>query len=327
MEDFFMRRMLLSAVSAAVMLLAACGSDSPAASGSTTGSTPPTAGATTPAVGVTTPAPAATEVATSSTLPAPSKIISLSPTATEDLYAIGAGGQVLAVDDQSNYPAEVLNKPHDLSGYQPNVEAIAALRPDLVLIGDDSSGLSKQLDALGLKTWIGAAATSLDDVYTQIEQLGALTGHIGAAAELVSKMQTDIDATVKATPKPATSLTYYHELDNTYYSITENTFIGHVYTLFGMHSIANLQQVSSDYPQLSAEAIIGANPDFIFLADGGFGESPQTVAARPGWSTLKAVTNGNVIVVDADISSRWGPRIVDCITAISADISKAAVAG
>ncbi len=312
-----MKRMLVSAVTTAVMLLAACGDDSPA----TSGSTPP------PTAAVSTPASTAAPAPTTSTLPPASKIISLSPTATEVLYAVGAGSQVLAVDDQSNYPPEVLDKPHDLSGYQPNVEAIAALKPDLVLIGDDSSGLSTQLKGLGLSTWVGAAATSFDDVYTQIEQLGALTGHIGEATELVSKMQADINSAVTAAPKPAASLTYYHELDNTYYSITENTFIGQVYALFGMHSIADLQEVSTDYPQLSAEAIISANPDFIFLADGGFGESPQTVAARPGWSSLKAVTNGNVIVVDADIASRWGPRIVDYVKAISADISKAAVAG
>jgi iron complex transport system substrate-binding protein len=306
----------LTAAFATVVLLAACGSDTPAAS-----SAPQATAA------VTTEASVAPQVSTTSTLPPLSRIVSLSPTATEMVYAIGAGGQVLAVDDQSNYPAEVLDKPHDLSGYQPNVEAIAALKPDLVLIGDDTSGLSKQLGALGVPTWVGLAATSFDGVYDQIEQLGALTGHVADAAALVLKMQTDIDAAVKAAPKPAQPLTYYHELDNTYYSVTENTFIGQVYSLFGMHSIADLQEVSTDYPQLSAEAIISANPDFIFLADGGFGESPETVAARPGWANLKAVTNGNVVVVDADIASRWGPRIVDYIKDISAAVSKAVAAG
>jgi iron complex transport system substrate-binding protein len=243
------------------------------------------------------------------------------------LFAIGADGPLVAVDDQSNYPPQVLDKPHDLSGYQPNVEAIAAIKPDLVLIGDDSSGLSKQLQALGLKTWVGPAAASFDDVYTQIEQLGALTGHIGEAAQLVSQMQTEISAAVDAAPKPSKPMTYYHELDNTYYSITENTFIGQVYALFGLQSIADTQEVSSDYPQLSAESIITADPDFIFLADGGFGESPATVAARPGWANLKAVTAGNVVVVDADISSRWGPRIVDYIKNIASVVGKTVAAG
>jgi iron complex transport system substrate-binding protein len=243
------------------------------------------------------------------------------------LYAIGAGDQVIAVDDQSDYPPEVLDKPHDLSGYQPNVEAIAALKPDLVVIGDDSSGISKQLDALGLQTWVGEAATSFDNVYEQLEELGAVTGHGDEAASLVAQMQAKISAAIATAPKPDAPLTYYHELDNTYYSITENTFIGQVYALFGLQSIADFEEVSSDYPQLSAEAVIAADPDFIFLADGAFGESPETVAARPGWSSLKAVTNGNVIVVDEDISSRWGPRIVDYIEAIAAAMEKAVAAG
>ena len=305
----------LIAVATTTMLLAGCGDDNKAA-----GTTPQVTAA------VTTQASVEPQASTTSTLP-PARIVSLSPTATEMLYAIGADGPLVAVDDQSNYPPQVLDKPHDLSGYQPNVEAIAAIKPDLVLIGDDSSGLSKQLQALGLTTWVGPAATSFDDVYTQIEQLGALTGHVGEAAELVSQMQTEISAAVAAAPKPSTPMTYYHELDNTYYSITENTFIGQVYALFGLQSIADTQEVSSDYPQLSAESIITADPDFIFLADGGFGESPATVAARPGWANLKAVTAGNVVVVDADISSRWGPRIVDYIKNIASVVSKTMASG
>jgi iron complex transport system substrate-binding protein len=307
---------VLAAVSASVLLLQACGSDTKVSS-----STPDVT------TGVTSQASSPPQASTTSTLPAVTRIVSLSPTATEMLFAIGADGQLLAVDDQSNYPPQVLDKPHDLSGFQPNVEAIAALKPDLVLIGDDSSGLSKQLEALGLSTWVGAAATSFDDVYTQIEQLGARTGHIGEAAALVSMMQAQIDATLKAAPKPTKPLTYYHELDNTYYSVTKNTFIGQVYALFGLQSIADSQAGSGNYPQLSAESIIQADPDFIFLADGGFGESPETVAARPGWANLKAVTAGRVVVVDADTSSRWGPRIVDYIKNISAVVTQAATTG
>ena len=306
----------LIAVVTTTMLLAGCGDDNRAA-----GTTPQITAA------ATTQASLEPQASTTSTLPPATRIVSLSPTATEMLFAIGADGPLVAVDDQSNYPPQVLDKPHDLSGYQPNVEAIAAIKPDLVLIGDDSSGLSKQLQALGLTTWVGPAASSFDDVYTQIEQLGALTGHIGEAAQLVSQMQTEISAAVAAAPKPSKPMTYYHELDNTYYSVTENTFIGQVYALFGLQSIADTQEVSSDYPQLSAESIITANPDFIFLADGGFGESPATVAARPGWANLKAVTGGNVVVVDADISSRWGPRIVDYIKNIASVVGKTVAPG
>ena len=315
-----MKRILVPIALAAVLLPGACGDDSPGSSD--TGAPPQSTTAAAP-----TQPTELTEAPTTSVGPIAGQIVSISPTGTEMLYAIGAGDQVIAVDDRSDYPPEVLDKPHDLSGYQPNVEAIATLKPDLVVIGDDSSGISKQLDALGLRTWVGEAATSFDNVYEQLEQLGAATGHVAEAAQLVMRMQADMAAAIAAAPKPAEPLTYYHELDNTYYSITENTFIGQVYALFGLQSIADFQEVSSDYPQLSAEAIISANPDFIFLADGAYGESPQTVAARPGWSALKAVTNGTVIVVDEDISSRWGPRIVDYVKSIAAAMNKAVTAG
>jgi iron complex transport system substrate-binding protein len=315
------RKTLLPAFAAALLFAAACGDDAqPAAQ----------AGTSVPATTLVAPSTstAATQpTATDPPGPVPEHIVSISPTATEMLYAIGASDQVIAVDDQSNYPPEVLQKPHDLSGYQPNVEAIAALHPDLVVIGDDSSGISKQLESVDVHTWVGLAATSFDEVYEQIEQLGAITGHVTEAAHLVTQMRQDIHDAVLGAPHPAAPLTYYHELDNTYYSITENTFIGQVYSLFGLRSIADFEEVSSDYPQLSAEAIIGADPDFIFLADGGFGESPETVAARPGWADLKAVKNGNVVVIDADVSSRWGPRIVDFIESLSTAIAKAVPAG
>ena len=139
----------LIAVVTTTMLLAGCGDDSTAA-----GTTPQITAA------ATTQASLEPQASTTSTLPPATRIVSLSPTATEMLFAIGADGPLVAVDDQSNYPPQVLDKPHDLSGYQPNVEAIAAIKPDLVLIGDDSSGLSKQLQALGLTTWVGAAATA-----------------------------------------------------------------------------------------------------------------------------------------------------------------------
>jgi iron complex transport system substrate-binding protein len=302
-----MKRMTPLAVLAAVILIAGCGGDGP------------TAGTTTTATGAATTitAPGTPSTATP-TLPVANRIVSLSPTATETLFAIGAGNQVLAVDAQSNYPPEAMAKRHDLSALELDVDVIAELRPDLVVIADDSTGLTERLEALGLTVWSGPAATSLDDAYDQIEQLGAITGHDAEAAALVTAMQSEIDAEVNAVPPPATPLRYYHERDNTYSSITENTFIGQVYSLFGLQSIADFQEVDSDYPKLSADVIIDADPDFIFLADG---ESAETVAARPGWESLKAVINGNVVVVDGDISSRWGPRTVDYVKAVRAAVA------
>jgi iron complex transport system substrate-binding protein len=265
--------------------------------------------------------PATTEAASTVPADAPKAIISLSPTGTEMLFAIGAGDQVIAVDDQSNYPAEALTKPHTLSGFEPSVEAIAKLKPDLVVVSDTKA--KDQLESLGIKVWVGAAATTFDDVYTQIEQLGATTGHIGAAAELVSKMQTEIKAAVDSAPKPAAPLTVYHELDNTFYSVTSSTFIGQVYGLFGLKNIADGAQPGNDYPQLNAEYIVTANPDIIVLADTKCcAQSLATVGARPGWSVIKAVKNAEVVAMDDDIASRWGPRLVDYVQAVAAAVAK-----
>jgi iron complex transport system substrate-binding protein len=243
------------------------------------------------------------------------------------LFAIGAGDQVIAVDDQSNYPPEALQKPHDLSGYEPNVEAIAKLKPDLVAIGGDFTGLTDQLKAVGIEVWNGPAAVSVDDVYAQIEQLGAMTGHVADAAELVSTIKSGLDAAVKQVPPASRPLTYYHELDSTYFSVTSTSFLGQIYSLFGLRSIADLADADNPYPQLSAEAIVSAEPDLIFLADTKCcQQDAATVAARDGWSAIPAVAAGNVFPMDDDIASRWGPRIVDYAEAVAAALSKAKIA-
>ncbi|MEK9838135.1 MAG: ABC transporter substrate-binding protein [Ilumatobacter sp.] len=246
----------------------------------------------------------------------PSRIVSLSPTATEMLYAIGAGDQVIAVDDFSNYPAETADKMPGISGYDPNVEAILALEPDLIVTEGSNSDLIEQIERVGIAHWAGPAAVGLDDVYAQIEQLGAATGHLDTAVALTADMATRVDAVLaRIAELDNEPLSYYHELDPTYYSVTSETFIGTVYRLLGLVNIADaIEEESYGYPQLSAEFILDADPDLIFLACTKYcGETFDTVAARPGWDTLAAVANGNVIELDDDIASRWGPRIVDHI--------------
>ncbi len=303
-----MRRFVVGLVSLAI-IGAACGDDGAEQDAANTANSASDGSATTVA---------ADEPVTGET---PSKIVSLSASATETLFAIGAGDQVIAVDEYSDYPADVAALPNDLSGFEPNVEAIAALQPDLVL-HDGTTELGAQLDELGITHWVGAAATTLDDVYTQIEQLGAATGHVGESAELVGQMQADIDAAVASFTPPAEPLTYFHELDNTLYSATSRTFIGSVYSLFGLTNIADEAGGDQDYPQLSAEFVIAADPDVVFLADAGAGESAATVAARPGWAALSAVTNGAVIPLDADIVSRWGPRVVEFVQLVAESLAK-----
>ena len=247
----------------------------------------------------------------------PMRIVSLSPTATEMLYAIGAGPQVVAVDDYSNYPAEAVALGTALSGFEPNVEAIAGFTPDLVVISNDPGGLVEQLTALSIPVFIAPAAATLDDAYMQIEQVGMLTGHVDTSVALSSQMQADIEAAVAQITVPAEPISFYHELDNTYYSVTSNTFIGQIYSLFGLRNIADNAEAGNDYPQLSAEAIVSANPDIIFLADTKCCEqTAETVTARDGWSGMKAVSTGRIIGLDDDVASRWGPRLVELVIAI-----------
>jgi iron complex transport system substrate-binding protein len=252
----------------------------------------------------------------------PQKIVSLAPTLTEILFAIDAGTQVVAVDEYSNFPANAPTT--DLSGYKPNAEAIASYLPDLVVLSDDSENIVDQLKALHIPTYLAPAANTLEDTYREITELGSLTGHSDDATALVSQMKIDLEKLVKDLPKRSTPLTYYYELDNTYYSVTSKTFIGALFTAAGLVNIADGGNADNPYPQLSAEAIISANPDLIFLADTKCcGQSAATVAARPGWGDLKAVTNGGVVALDDDVASRWGPRVVDLLRIIVDAAAKA----
>jgi len=252
----------------------------------------------------------------------PDAIISLSPTATEILFAIDAGDQVIAVDDQSNFPAEAPIS--DLSGYTPNLESIVALSPDLVVVGYDADGIVAALTAAGIPVLVQSAAVTLDDTYLQISELGTATGQITQAGELNAKMKSEIDAAIAQIPAEAAGLTYFHELDDTLYSVTSATFIGSIYALAGLTNIADTAaDAASGYPQLSPEFIVAADPAIIILADTKCcGQSAETVAQRPGFAGLSAVTAGNVIELDDDIASRWGPRTVDFVKAIVEVLTK-----
>jgi iron complex transport system substrate-binding protein len=318
------RRTLGALTLAGVVLLAACGDDD-SADGSVPASDAASAASDAPMVGSCEGTFPVTVTGGSGEVTldaAPERIVMLSPTHTEMVFAIGAGDQVVAVDDQSNYPAAAVLKSSSLSGYEPNVESIAGYEPDLVVVGDDFTGLTEQLASLDIPVWSGPTATSLDDVYAQITQLGQLTGCVGGAAATVADMRTKIETAVAGIEPVAEPLTYYYELDDTYYSVTSTSFMGQMLGLFGLRSIADGVSEGNDYPQLSAEAIIEADPDLIFLADTKCcGQSAETVAARPGWGGIAAVTNGNVIVLDDDIASRWGPRLVELVAAVSQALS------
>lgn len=296
------RSMLALALVAA--LAAACGDNSstPAATGGAVPTMPAGSGSTAAAV--------------------PQRIVSLSSTATETLFAIGAGKQVIAVDDQSNYPAEAPKT--NLSGYTPNIEAIAAKKPDLVVISTDTDGLKAKLEALKITVVRQDAAKTLEDAYAQITELGKVTGHDKEAAATVVTMKAGIEASKKKVSKPAVPVKVYHELDNTLFSVSSKSFVGELYTVLGLTNIADAaDKDGTGYPQLSAEYLIAQNPDFIFLADTKCcGQNAKTVAARPGWAELRAVKLGNVIELDDDIASRWGPRTPQLFDAIATAVAK-----
>jgi len=309
----------LAAVAAAAALAlsaVACGS-----SGSSSGSAPGAAGrAAFPAV-ITT-ANGVVHIRSR-----PTTIISLSPTATEMLYAIGAGSQVKAVDSDSDYPPQApMTK---LSGLDPNLEAIVAYKPDLVVVSnftDNFDSLAKHLASFSIPVLYLPAPAGLSGVYSQFDQLGEATGHLAQAEHEDAALRSQISKIVASVPRRAQPLSYYYELDQTYYSVTSSTFIGTLLALLGMKSIADTASgaaSSGGYPQLSSEYIVKANPDYVILADTVCcHQNAATVAARPGWSGLTAVKEGHVILLNDDIASRWGPRIVDLLHTVATDITK-----
>ncbi|ACZ85498.1 ABC transporter substrate-binding protein [Streptosporangium roseum] len=253
----------------------------------------------------------------------PERIVSLSPTATESLFAVGAGAQVIAVDDQSNHPAEAPKT--DLSGFKPNAEAIIAKKPDLVVLANDADNIVAELTKVNVPVLLEPSATKLDEAYDQIADLGAATGNKAKADEVVAGMKKQIDELAAAAPKDK-KLTFYHELDTTPYSATSTTFIGQIYGLFGLTNVADkAPDAAGGYPKLSAEFVAQADPDLIFLADTKCcAQSKDTLAKRPGWSKLSAIKNDQVIALDDDVASRWGPRVVDLAKQVGDAVQSAA---
>jgi iron complex transport system substrate-binding protein len=241
----------------------------------------------------------------------PEAIVSMSPSATEMLFAIGAGDQVEAADDNSNYPAEAPTT--ELSAFTPNAEAIVGYGPDLVVLSDDLNGIADALESLDVPVLLLGAAEDLDDTYAQMQLLGEATGHADEAADAVTDVQDRIDAAVASVPGDVAGQRVYHEIDPTLYSADSSTFIGSIYALFGLENVADgAPDPSGGYPQLSAEYLVEQAPDLVVLADTKCcGESAATVAQRPAFGTIPAVVDGRIVEADDDVVSRWGPRVAD----------------
>jgi iron complex transport system substrate-binding protein len=257
------------------------------------------------------------------TIPArPTRIMSLSATATTMLYAIGAGKQVVAVDKYSTYPAHTPVTP--LTGFETGPESYVPYHPDLVVLAQDQAGtLAGQLAGLGITTLILPAANTLADTYAQITVLGKATGHAGAAATENAAINAQLASIVHSVGTRARGQTYYQELDPTLYTATSKTFIGELYGSLGMKNIADAALSSgNNYPQLSPEALIQSSPDFVFLADGDCcAQSATTFAARPGYATIGAVRHHHIYVIPDSIASQWGPRVVTFLRMVADDVT------
>ncbi|HLI16518.1 MAG TPA: helical backbone metal receptor [Acidimicrobiales bacterium] len=245
----------------------------------------------------------------------PTRILSLSPSATQMLYAIGAGPQVVGVDRYSTYPP---NAPRtSFTGGETSAEDYLSLRPDLVLLAFDASHLVAQLRTLGIPALLLPPATSLAGVDAQLAELGRATGHVAAASRVARTLAQRIARAASAAGSAARGKTYYLELDPTLYSATSKTFVGAIFARLKLRDIADAAAHGSAYPQLSAEYLLRANPDYVFLADTDCcRQSPATFAHRPGFARLRAVRLHHVYGIPDSLASEWGPHSLETLVAV-----------
>lgn len=254
-------------------------------------------------------------------LPGPAqRVISLAPSNTEILFAIGAGSQVVGRDHLSNYPEAAKTVADIGSTYEAlNTEQIVALKPDLILAAEvNTPEQVKSLESLGLTVYYLKNPTTLEQMYGNLEIAAQLTGHMSEAASLIDSLKARV-AAVDARIAPISSRpSVFYEMDATDpakpYTAGKGTFITLLIERAGGHNIAaDLES----YPQLSLEQIVASNPDFIILGDAAYGTTPDSVAARPGWADLNAVKNNHVVAFDDNLVSRPGPRLVDALETLA----------
>ncbi len=249
-------------------------------------------------------------------LDAPAKrIVSMAPSNTEILFAIGAGEQVIGRDSFSNYPeeAKAVEEIGGLTGSY-NLEKITSLQPDLVLLaGINSVELVDSLEKLNLKVFYLSNPKDFEGLFANIETVGRLTGMEENAAGFVKEKREKVDAIRKKMETVETILKVYYELDGTDptrpWTTGPGTYMDLMIHIVGGENIG--MNLSSEWAQISQEEILVQNPDVILLGDAAYSVTPQMVVARPGWSAITAVKNGRVEVFDDDFVSRPGPRMVE----------------
>jgi len=248
------------------------------------------------------------------------RVVSLAPSNTEILFGIGAGAQVVGRDESSDYPAEALSLPTSggYSGF--NLEAIVALHPDLVLVGGiNTPEMVASLEKLGLTVYFLPNPATLEEMYTNLETVGTLTGHTAEATALEDSLKVRV-ATVDEKILPISYRpTVYYELDATDptkpYTTGPGSFVDLLIARAGGLNIG--AQLKGEWAQISLEQLVVANPAIIILGDAAYGETPEKVAQRPGWGTLTAIQTGQVFPFDDNLVSRPGPRLVDGLEALA----------
>lgn len=243
------------------------------------------------------------------------RIVSLAPSNTELLFAVGAGGQVVGREDFSDYPAEALELPSvggSMGDY--NLEAIVALQPDLVLLTElHSPELVQSLEGLGLTVYYLGNPVVLEDLYTNLEIVGKLTGHENEAAVLIEGLKGRVNTVDELVATTNSRPVIFYELDATDpakpWTAGPGTFVDQLVNRAGGVNLGS--SLSGAWVQVSQEELIIQDPDMIFLGDAAYGTTPEQVASRAGWENLQAVTNNQIFSFDDDLVSRPGPRLVD----------------
>jgi iron complex transport system substrate-binding protein len=249
----------------------------------------------------------------------PTRIISLAPSTTEIVCAVGACDKLVGVDQFSDYPEQVKTLPKVSSGFNPNYEQIVAAKPDLVLAaGITSPDALQKLEDLKLPLLVvGAEKTTFDTIQSEIKMVGTALGNPDKANAVVEAMNAKLAAVAAKIAQAKTKPRVFWELDATDpakpFTPGPGSFIDEIITRAGGENIAH--NASSPYPQLNAEEIIKANPQIIILSDAAYGVAPDSVGKRPGWNVIEAVQKNQVYPIDDNLVSRPGPRVVDGLEA------------
>jgi len=243
------------------------------------------------------------------------RIVSIAPSNTEILFAVGAGKQVVGREELSDYPAEAKNVTSIGSVFQKiNTEALVALKPDLVLAAEiNSPEQVKALEDLKLTVYYLPNPKTFDDLYANLETVGKLTGRSAEAARLNESLKARYDAVIQKLSQAKDAPTVFYEIDATDptkpFTSGPGTFIDLVITLAGGKNIG--AELKDAFAQISSEELVKQNPNVIVLGDALYGVTPESVAQRPGWGTLNAVKGKQVFAFDDNLISRPGPRLID----------------